>query len=64
MARYNRAITVFSPDTNIFQVEYALEAIQKGNATVGVCGTDTSVLSMEKESTPKLQDSRGRASIF
>jgi len=54
---YDRAITVFSPDGRLFQVEYALETVNRGATILGLVCHEGIVLGAEEKLESKLQDS-------
>jgi len=53
---YDRAITVFSPDGRLFQVEYALETVNRGSTILGIICSEGVVLGAEEKMETKLQD--------
>ena len=61
---YDRAITVFSPDGRLYQVEYAREAVKRGTTAVGIKAKDGIVLIVDKRVSSKLLEASSIEKIF
>ena len=61
---YDRAITIFSPDGRLFQVEYALETVQRGSTVLGIACLEGVVLAAEERTASRLQDPNFSWKIF
>ncbi len=51
---YDRAITVFSPDGRLFQVEYAREAVKRGATAIGIKTKEGVILIADKRVASRL----------
>lgn len=63
-AAYDRAITVFSPDGRLFQVEYAREAVRTGATSIGMVCKDGIILAAHKRISTPLAVSSSHEKIF
>ncbi|MHA1852618.1 MAG: archaeal proteasome endopeptidase complex subunit alpha [Candidatus Heimdallarchaeaceae archaeon] len=60
---YDRAITVFSPDGRLFQVEYAMELVNRGATIIGIQCAEGVVLGSEENVEP-LEEAESSWKIF
>lgn len=63
-AAYDRAITVFSPDGRLFQVEYAREAVKTGATSIGFVCKDGVILLAQKRISSALIVGDSHEKIF
>ncbi|AJF62127.1 TPA: archaeal proteasome endopeptidase complex subunit alpha [Candidatus Woesearchaeota archaeon] len=54
MMGYDRAITMFSPDGRLLQVEYAKKTVRQGSTAIGIVCTDGIILVTDKRIVDKL----------
>ncbi len=53
-SKYDQAITIFSPSGNLFQVEYAMQAVNRGLNAVAIRTKDSIILTIQKKSVTAL----------
>ena len=61
---YDGAITIFSPEGRIYQVEYALELVKRGSPIVGIKTEEGVVLAVLEPQLSKLAAPRNSKKIF
>lgn len=61
---YDMAITQFSPEGRLFQVEYAIEAVRRGTTAIVCRNKNSVVFAVEKKSSELQDDKTGSEKIF
>ncbi|AEF96497.1 archaeal proteasome endopeptidase complex subunit alpha [Methanotorris igneus] len=61
---YDRAITVFSPEGRLYQVEYAREAVRRGTTAIGIKCKNGVVLAVDRRITSNLIEISSIEKIF
>ncbi|CAH1792259.1 unnamed protein product [Owenia fusiformis] len=61
---YDLSASQFSPDGRVFQVEYAMKAVENSGTAVGIRGKDGIVFAVEKLVTSKLYEPGSNKRIF
>ncbi|MCY0849193.1 archaeal proteasome endopeptidase complex subunit alpha [Sulfuracidifex metallicus] len=61
---YDRAITIFSPDGSLYQVDYAFGAVKKGWTTLGIKTNSGVVIASEKKRESRLLDLDNIEKVF
>lgn len=64
MMGYDRAITMFSPDGRLLQVEYAKKTVRQGSTAIGVTCTDGVIFVTDKRIVDELVVSESLEKIF
>jgi proteasome alpha subunit len=61
---YDMAITQFSPEGRLFQVEYAIEAVRRGTTAIVCKNKNSVVFAVEKKSSELQSETLGSEKIF
>lgn len=62
--QYDLSASQFSPDGRVFQVEYAVKAVENSGTVIALRGKDCVVFAVEKLVTSKLYEAGANKRIF